>query len=344
MYDAEMTVKHQKIKISILGAGTWGFCLAALLASKGHTTISWMRDAQLAKQLTDTREHPFLKGHHANGNMSFTTNLHEALTDINLLVESVTSAGLRPVFEQVKSICTPHYPIVITSKGIEQNTGLILPNVMAEALGEQSRSLITCLSGPSYAEEVIKGLPTSVVVSAYDKHLMKEIAEIFTTKTFRVYPNSDIHGVSYGGALKNIIAIACGIADGLGMGFSAKAALMTRGLHEIRKLAVAKGCQADTLNGLSGMGDLCVTCSSLISRNCRFGYLMAQGLNPKEAQKKIGMVVEGAYTCLSALQLSKQLGIPMPITETVYKIVYENMAPSQAVQKLMARTIKEEHL
>lgn len=332
------------MRICFLGAGTWGYCLACLLASKGYKTISWTRDADLAQRLSAGHEHPVLLGHPPHPNMLFTSDLSEALTDVDLIVESVTSAGLRPVFEQVKSICIPNCPIVLTSKGIEQNTGLILPQVLIEVLGEKERKRIACLSGPSYATEVIQGLPTSVVVSAYDKDLMMEICEVFTTPIFRVYPNSDIHGVAYGGALKNIIAIACGISEGLGLGFSTKAAIMTRGLHEIRKLAVAKGCRAETLSGLSGMGDLCVTCSSLISRNCRFGYLLAEGMSPEEAQKKIGTVVEGAYTCVSALQISKQLHIPMPITETIYKIIYEGMTLEKAVQKLMERTIKEEHL
>jgi glycerol-3-phosphate dehydrogenase (NAD(P)+) len=153
-----------------------------------------------------------------------------------------------------------------------------------------------------------------------------------------------MQGVAYGGALKNIIAIACGISDGLALGNSSKAALMTRGLHEIRKLASARGCKEETLNGLSGLGDLCLTCSSLISRNYRFGHLLGQGTSPADAQAKIGMVVEGAYTCVSALQLSKQSGIPMPITETVNAIIYGHMRPMDAVKALMQRTIKEEHL
>jgi glycerol-3-phosphate dehydrogenase (NAD(P)+) len=332
------------MKVGFLGAGVWGFCLAALLASKGHKTISWTRDRELAEQLMKTREHPFLPGYCASGNMAFTSNLTEALSGLDFLVESVTSAGLRPVFEQVKEIDLSKCPIVITSKGIEQNSGLILPLVLLEVLGEEFRSQIACLSGPSYAVEVIKGLPTSVVASAYDMQLIRQVSEIFTTPTFRVYPNSDIRGVAYGGALKNIIAIACGIAEGLEMGFSTKAAIMTRGLHEIRKLAIAEGCRAETINGLSGLGDLCVTCSSLISRNCRFGYLLAQGATPQEAQKKIGMVVEGAYTCVSALQLGRQLDIPLPITEMVHRIIYENMSIKIAVQRLMERAIKEEHL
>lgn len=332
------------MKVGYLGAGAWGFCLASLLASKGDEVVLWTRDAELAQKLKTTGEHPFFPGYPIHGNLSFTTDIREALKDIDLLVESVTSAGLRPVFEQVRTIKIPNYPIVLTSKGIEQNTGLILPKVLIEVLGKQTKPLIACLSGPSYAEEVFKGLPTSVVVAAYDHDLMIKISDAFTTPTFRVYPNSDIHGVAYGGALKNIIAIACGIAEGLGLGFSTKAAIMTRGLHEIRKLAVAKGCRPETLSGLSGMGDVCLTCGSLISRNCRFGYLIAQGLSPQEAQKKIGMVVEGAYTCVSALQIQKQLNIPMPITETVYKIIYENMPLSDAIQALMERTVKQEHL
>ena len=164
------------------------------------------------------------------------------------------------------------------------------------------------------------------------------------SKNFRVYPNADIHGVAYGGALKNIIAIACGISDGLKLGNSSKAALMTRGLHEIRKLAIARGCKAETLNGLSGMGDVSLTCGSLTSRNSRYGYLIAQGLTPKEAEVKIDMVVEGAYTAVSALEIGRQEGIELPITEAIYKIIYENLSPLDAVRTLMQRTIKEEHL
>lgn len=330
--------------VGFLGAGVWGFCLAKLLASKGFSTLSWTRDPELAHHLTTTREHPFLPGYPAPDHMTFTTNLELVLRPAELLVESVTSAGIRPVFEKVKSIQIPQCPIVITSKGIEQNTGLILPKVLLEVLGKSSRKQIACLSGPSYAEEVIRGLPTSVVMAAYNNDLMMQLCDTFSTPAFRVYPNEDIHGVAYGGALKNIIAIACGIAEGLGLGFSTKAAIMTRGLHEIRKLAVAKGCKAETLNGLSGMGDLCLTCGSLISRNCRFGYLLASGLSPEEAQTKIGMVVEGVYTCVSAHQLSEHHNIPMPITEMVYRIVYEKMPIKQAVQKLMERAVKAEHL
>lgn len=332
------------MKICYLGAGTWGFCLATLLASKGNQVTCWTKRPELAKQLNSHHEHPHLKGHRAIKGMHFTTDIEEALHEADMIVEAVTAAGIRPVFELIRKVKVPTCPIVITSKGIEQNTGLILPEVVIEVFGEQIRNQVAFLSGPGYAQEVISGLPTSVVGSAYDYDVMLSICDTFTTNSFRVYPNADIKGVAYGGALKNIVAIACGISEGLSLGYSSKAALMTRGLHEIKKLAVARDCKAETLYGLSGMGDICLTCGSMISRNSRFGYLIAQGMTPKEAEEKIEMVVEGAYTCVSALQISKQVDIIMPITETVYKIIYESMRPIDAVRALMQRTIKEEHL
>lgn len=332
------------MKIGYLGTGAWGFCLSYLLATKGYLLTCWTTKADLADTLNNTREHPLLPGYLAPKTMQFTTDMASALKDADLIVESVTSAGLRPVFTEVRRHRIPHCPIVITSKGIEQGSGLILSDVVTEVLGDDCRPFIGCLSGPSFAQEVIRGLPTSVVASAYDYDLMMNICQTFSTPTFRVYPNADIKGVAYGGALKNIIAIACGISEGLGLGKSSMAALMTRGLHEIRKLAIAQSCKPETINGLAGMGDLFVTCSSPMSRNFRFGMLLAQGISPKEAYEKIGMVVEGAYTCVSALQVSRQIDIPMPITEAVYRIIYEDMRPRDAVNALMQRTIKEEHL
>jgi len=332
------------MKIAYLGTGAWGFCLASLLAMKGFKVISWTKNPDLAQRLNSGNEHPHLAGHKALKGMHCTTDMAEALDGADMIVEGVTTAGLRPVFESLKKIYKPKCPIVITSKGIEQNTSLILPEVAVDVLGEDTRRHIAFLSGPSYAQEVVKQLPTSIVGTAFDQETMMQTCEAFTTSAFRVYPNTDIIGVAYGGALKNIIAIACGISEGLGLGYSSKAALMTRGLHEIKKITLAKGGRAETLSGLSGMGDVCLTCGSLLSRNSRFGYLIAQGMTPKEAEVKIEMVVEGAYTCISALQISKQLDIPMPITEMIYKIIYEDLKPKDAVRGLMQRTIKEEHL
>ncbi len=332
-------------RIGYLGMGAWGYCLASLLAAKqDYAVICWTTKASLAEQLTDTREHPLLPGHRSIGQMIFTTKMEDALSDVDLIVESVTSAGIRPVSEQMRRLKPPACPIVITSKGIEQGTGMILPEVMIQVLGESFRPLIGALSGPSFAQEVIRGLPTSVVGTGYAIETIQMLCQAFTTPSFRIYPNTDIQGVSFGGALKNIIAIACGISDGLALGNSSKAALMTRGLHEIRKLAVASGCKPETINGLAGMGDLCLTCNSSMSRNFRFGMLLAQGASSEEAQKRIGMVVEGAYTCVSALQLSKQHQIPLPIAEAAYQIIYRGLKPQDAVATLMQRAIKEEHL
>lgn len=332
------------MRIAYLGAGTWGFCLASLLASKGHQVVLWTSNHEFAKTLGKTREHPKLPKVQADERVEFTSDLKHALEGAELLVESVTSKGIRPVFEQVLAFGGVNCPIVITSKGIEQNSGLLLPEVIVQVLGEGMRKNICCLSGPSHAEEVIQKLPTAVVAASYDPQIMRQIVDIFATPFFRIYPNSDVNGVAFGGAMKNIVAIACGISDGLGFGDNTKAALMTRGLHEIRKLASTKGCSAETLNGLSGMGDLCVTCLSKLSRNYMFGRLIAEGLELGTAQEKIGMVVEGAYTCVSALQLAQKNHIEVPITKAIYSILYEGLDPRDAVKALLQRAIKEEHL
>ena len=332
------------MRISYLGAGTWGFCLASLLASKGNSVVLWTANPEFAHLLSKKREHPKLPRIKADEKVEFTSDLKHCLENADLLVESVTSKGIRPVFEQVLAFGGVECPIVITSKGIEQNSGLLLPEVVAQVLGASKRKYICCLSGPSHAEEVIERLPTSVVSASYDAALSKQIVDIFTTPYFRVYPNADINGVAFGGAMKNIIAIASGISDGLGFGDNTKAALMTRGLHEIRKLSITKGCNPETLNGLSGLGDLCVTCLSKLSRNYMFGRLIAEGLEPQDAQEKIGMVVEGAYTCVSALQLAQKAHIEVPITQGVYSILYEGAVPRDVVKQLLQRAIKDEHL
>lgn len=332
------------MKIAYLGTGAWGFCLASLIASKGHRVVSWSTKKDLVARLEETREHESLPGHKSPGDMQFTTDLAAALSQADIVVEAVTSSGVRPVFEKVKALGGLKCPIILTSKGIEQKTGLILPEVVLEVLGNESRDLIGVMSGPSFAHDVIRGLPTSVVGTGYSQEAIDNVLELFTTKTFRVYPNTDIVGVCYGGALKNIIAIACGISEGLALGQSSSAALMTRGLHEISKLAREYGARLETLYGLSGMGDLCMTSSSLLSRNFRFGHMLAQGMSTESAKEKIGMVVEGTYSTVAALELSQKAGVAMPITEMVYKITYEGLDPMQAALELMQRTIKEEHL
>lgn len=304
----------------------------------------WGRSEEMISHLKETRSHPKLLDYSLPESVKFTTNLEEAVKDADVIVESVTSSGVRTVFQKICEIRKTLCPIIITSKGIEQNTGLLLYEVVLDVIGEKNKKFIGCISGPSHAEEVVKCLPTSLVSSGFEKSIALLIKELFTSDSVRVYPNLDINGVSFGGAIKNIIAIACGISDGLGFGDNTKAALMTRGLHEIRKLGVAKHAKPETLNGLSGLGDLCVTCLSTLSRNYRFGNLIAEGLTPDEAKKTIGMVVEGAYTCVSALQLGKKHKIAIPVTEVIYAIIYEHMNPRDAVHLLLTREVKEEHL
>lgn len=332
------------MKIAYLGTGAWGYCLASLLAKKGHCVTAWTNDPSLAKHLNETGLHPKLPCNTPVKELTVTTEIEEALRGAEMIVESVTAAGIRPVFSALQKLSLPKIPIVLTSKGIEQNTGLLLSEIIFEILGAESKDRIGAISGPSYASEVIRELPTSVVGSGYNRETINAICEAFTTDYFRVYPNSDMKGVSYGGALKNVIAIACGIAEGLSLGYSTRAALITRGLHEIQKLAVAKGALRQTLYGLSGMGDLVVTCSATTSRNFMFGSLLAEGFTVAEAENKIGMVVEGVYTAVSALQLSKQTGIEMPITEAVNRVLFEGLPLSEAVPMLMKRIIKEEHM
>ncbi|NGX57179.1 MAG: Glycerol-3-phosphate dehydrogenase [NAD(P)+] [Chlamydiae bacterium] len=332
------------MKISYLGTGSWGFCLATLLAKKGHQVVAWTIDADLCAQLKQTRIHPIYPDFIAPESITFTTSLEEALKDSDMIVESVTTGGLRPVLTELKKYLTDRRPLVLTSKGIEIDSGLTLPDVVVDVLGSDYKRFVGMISGPSFAQEIIHGLPTSIVGTSFDFDLMNQICEVFTTETLRVYPNSDIEGIALAGALKNIIAICCGMADALNMGSSAKAALMTRGLHEIRKLAVAKGCRPETFSGLAGMGDLSMTCSSPLSRNFRFGQLIAQGRSVEQAQKEIGTIVEGYYSCQAALKLSQETEVQMPITEGLHKVLHNELKLEDAITYLMQRDVKEEHL
>lgn len=331
-------------QIGYLGAGTWGIALASILAQNGYSVVVWTRDEAFAKQLQQQRQHPKLNNFTFPESLRFTSDVSEVLQHADALVESVTSSGIRPVFEEVHRIQPIRCPVIITSKGIEQGTGLLLPEIVSQIIGTPDSPLVGALSGPSHAEEVIVNSPTSVVCSAYEPAVMRLIQDLFTTPTLRIYPNSDLNGVCFGGAMKNIIAIACGIADGLGCGDNTKAALMTRGLHEMRKLCVVKHCKPETLNGLSGLGDLCVTCLSRHSRNYRFGRLIAEGFSPEGARQKIGMAVEGIYSCVSARELARRHNVPVPITDATYAIIYESLDPREAVKALLTRAIKEEHL
>lgn len=329
------------MKIGYMGFGAWGYALATLLAKKGHEVTIWARNIE---QLDRRHAHlrPTLSMRDLPKNCHLTDHLQEALDGAEVWVESVTSRGVRPLCEQIHALKVPLRPLVFTSKGIEQATGFILPDVAQSVFGEQCT--LGVISGPGYAEEIVQGLPASVVAASATPGWSQTISALFTTDTFRVYPNSDMRGVALGGALKNIFAISCGISDGLGYGHGARAALMTRGLHEMVKLALFLGCSIETLYGLSGMGDLFLTCSSPLSRNYRFGDFLAQGLTVSEAAQAVGSAVEGHYTCLSAYELSQRHQVKMPITEVLYRILFEELPVKQALPLLMHRMIKEESL
>jgi glycerol-3-phosphate dehydrogenase (NAD(P)+) len=333
-----------KKKIGYLGAGAWGYCLANLLAANGHDVTLWAQDPFLIDQIKKNKEHPKFLGFKLESNIHLTTSLEEAVLGKDFIVESVTSKGIRTVLSKIQSFTELKTPFILTSKGIEQNSLMLLPEVVIDVMGEEFRNYVGCLSGPSLAEEVLQKMPTSVVSAAYHFELAQEIKALFSNQFFRVYPNHDLNGVAFGGAMKNIIAIASGIIDGLGFGQNSKAALITRGLHEMRKLSSVKEAKPETLNGLSGLGDLCVTSLSSLSRNYKFGRLLAEGVPKEVAKQKIGMVVEGEYTCVSACQMGKKASIPIPISEAIFAIIYEGLDPLDAVKGLLKREIKEETL
>ena len=333
-------------RIAVFGLGVWGFCLARHLSLNGHQVIGWSRDHDLLSALQDGKDHPHLDRSLRGLSICLTSNMREAFSDVDCIVESVTTSGLREVFTEMKQLgfSSVDKTIVLTSKGVEKVTHTLPPLIAEEVFGKEIKAQIAMLSGPSFALEVAKGLPTAVVSGSSNLETAKKTAAYFSNDTFRVYPNEDIIGVSLGGALKNIIAIACGIADGLQLGTGAKASLVTRGLHEMVKLAIPMGASLQTLYGLSGLGDLYLTCSSPLSRNFRFGSLLSQGLSGKEAEAHIGMVVEGASTAIAAYELAQEHQVSMPIITAVYDVIHCKSSAKEAVTLLMQRMVKEEKL
>jgi len=333
------------MKVSVLGLGMWGFCLARLLALNGHRVVGWTKEEEVLQKLRNGEDHPTLKRSSRGLSLEYTPSLEEAVKEGEVLVESVTTKGLRQVLGEIKKVFPSlEKPLVLTSKGIEQKSYLSTPLVVSSVFGEEAKKEVALISGPSFASEVAQELPTAVVCGAWDQDLCSRVIDMFSSKTFRVYPNKDICGVALGGALKNVVAIACGIARGLHLGVGANAALITRGLHEMVKLVSSQGCDWKTVYGLSGLGDLYLTCSSSESRNFRFGKLLSTGLSLKEAEKQVGMVVEGAYTCRAAVEIAQKQGLVMPIAEAVFDILEGTLSVKDCVDRLMLRSVKEEHL
>lgn len=321
-------------KIAVVGAGSWGTALAVLLAKKGFRVSFWARRQEQVAEMRLKRENPeYLPGVVLPTNVLPTADLSEAVEAATLVVLSVPSHAIRQVAREVKKLLKSESILVNVAKGLELETNLRLSQV----LEEEGIENFAVLSGPSHAEEVGRGQPTTVVASSPRQVIAEKVQEFFMESSFRVYTNPDLTGVELGGALKNIIALATGMSDGLGFGDNTRAALMTRGMAEIARLGVALGANPLTFSGLTGMGDLIVTCTSMFSRNRRAGIQLGQGKPLKEVLAGMGMVVEGVKTTKAARELGRQHGISLPITEEVYQVLYAAKPASACVAALMGR-------
>ena len=327
-------------KIAILGAGSWGTALAITLAGKGHTVGIWDIDRAHLQALAEDRENKkFLPDIPLPEKITPDEDLEKVIAGADIVLFSAPAQHFRSAFSSAIPYLKSNMTIVNVAKGIEQKSLMRLSEIAYEQLPYAN---YVVLSGPSHAEEVGRNLPTTVVAASNDKRLAEYIQDTFMTERFRVYTGSDIVGVEFGGALKNIIALGAGISDGMGFGDNAKAALMTRGITEISRLGVTLGGQMATFSGLTGVGDLIVTCTSMHSRNRRCGIMIGEGVKPAEATKRVGMVVEGMYTTEAAYELSRKVGVEMPITEQIYQVINEKIDARDAVTALMTRQKKHE--
>jgi glycerol-3-phosphate dehydrogenase (NAD(P)+) len=327
-------------KVAILGAGSWGSGLALNLASKKIDVTMWTIDSNQEKEINETRENKdYLPGIIFPKNINITTDLQETVQDATMIVSAVPSQAFRSVMKQLKPFLKDEQIVINVAKGLEKNTGLRLSEVFKEEFTDHKFAV---LSGPSHAEEVAKYMPTTVVVSSEDLNIAEQVQDMFMTPEFRVYINCDIIGVELGGALKNVIAFGAGICDGLGFGDNSKAALITRGISEISKLGVALGAEMSTFSGLSGIGDLIVTCTSMHSRNRRAGILVGQGKTIQEAQDEVKMVVEGVTATIVAHELANRLGVEVPIIDGIYSIIEYGKNAKEISTNLMIRQKKHE--
>lgn len=320
--------------LSVLGSGAWGTALALLLMRNRHEVTLWASSEEKAEELRRTGETPALPGIRLPDGLRYTASLKEAAASAEGIIFAVASVYTRSTAARLCSFWRPDQLIVCASKGIENET----LKMQAEQVEEELPSgTVSCLSGPSHAEEVAKQLPTTCVAAAQDEQTAERVQLLFMSPTFRVYRSTDLIGVELGGSVKNVIALAAGIADGLGCGDNTKAALITRGIAEITRLGVRMGAKADTFSGLSGIGDLIVTCASMHSRNRRAGILIGRGKSVEEAMGEVKQVVEGVYSAKAALALAKKYGVEMPIVEEVNRILFSHADPRSALDQLMMR-------
>ena len=323
-------------RIGVLGAGTWGMALARMLCVSGHTVSVWSALANEVEEFAATRRHPNLPGMVIPDEISFTGDIEEICKDKDILLFAVPS----PLVRATARSAAPYIPngqiIVDVAKGIEASTLMTMTQIIADELKNPTVKLVA-LSGPTHAEEVARDLPTTIVSACEDLPTAKLVQDVFFNTCMRVYTNEDVLGVELSGAMKNIIALASGIATGLGYGDNTKAALMTRGIAEVARLGIAMGCAPQTFLGLAGIGDLIVTATSVHSRNNRCGMLLGQGIKPEEAIKQVGMVVEGINALPAAMRLAEQYGVELPIMTAVNDVVNGKMTPAEAVSYLMSR-------
>ena len=332
------------MKITVLGAGSWGTTLAMLLANKGHEVRLWAHRPEFARALEADRENKrYLKGVLFPDNLRVVENLHDAVETAEMIVTAVPSHALRETAAAFAHLPLDGKIIVNVAKGIEQHTGKRMSEVLLEALPRIAPEQIAVLYGPSHAEEVARQQPTTVVACSVSEATARRVQEAFHTSSCRVYVNTDLIGVEIAGSVKNVIAIAAGISDGLGFGDNAKAAIITRGLAEISRLSSKLGADPLTLSGLSGIGDLVVTCLSQHSRNRYVGEQIGKGRKLDEVIGEMSMVAEGVLTSKAVVKLAERLGVEMPISQAVYEMLYENKPAPQAILELMERDPKPEH-
>lgn len=327
-------------KISVLGSGSWGLALALLLHNNGHEVLLWSARPENARKLREKRENPDrLPGVRLPDEIDVLTDMERALKDVDVTVLAVASPYIRSTAHKMAPFVCKDQKIVNVAKGIEEKTLKTLSEVIEEEIPQGN---VAVLSGPSHAEEVGRGLPTTCVISAHTQEAAEYLQSVFMSPVFRVYTTPDILGVELGGALKNVIALAAGTADGLGYGDNTKAALITRGITEIGRLGKKMGAQMETFYGLSGIGDLIVTCASKHSRNRKAGYLIGQGYTMEEAMKEVQMVVEGVYSARAARELAEKYEVEMPIITEVNRVLFEGKSAAEAVMDLMLRDKKVE--
>jgi glycerol-3-phosphate dehydrogenase (NAD(P)+) len=331
------------MRTTVLGAGSWGTALASLLAGKGHTVTAWDKEASVLEDITrNHRNERYLPGTPLPASLHAAPEITRALEGAELVVLAVPSHAIRSVAIEMKRHVHAGTPLVCVAKGIEQDTFMTMSEVLEDVLPVPLHPYVTVLSGPSFAKEVARGLPTAVTVAARWERIARQVQDAFHTRTFRPYTSGDVVGCEVGGCVKNVVAIAAGISDGCGFGANALAALITRGLAEITRLAVRKGANPLTLSGLAGLGDLVLTCSSDLSRNRTVGRGLAAGKPLEQIQKELGQVAEGVRNARSSRDLAQRLQVEMPITESVYRVLYEGLDPREAVTQLMMRERKPE--